>query len=186
MRRKTLVASSRFRAFGRIPPAFAMSAFRNSRKTSVVPTVPLANVLPPHAPRQTSGVKSCADPSPLATACHRPPNCQKPNGPDLEERLFYFSMSPNQAIFKDKIVGSSPGAQPQFVQACLPDGHPPQCPFSPSLRVSKSVIKKGSCNSGSGTGQSPCRRSPARALPRERKQPGTRRSRDSAKKSTAG
>ena len=78
------------------------------------------------------------------------------------------------------------GAQPQFVQACLPDGHPPQCPFSPCLRVSKSVIKEGSCNSGSGTGQSPCRRSPTRVLPRERKQPGTRRSRDSAKKSTAG
>jgi len=34
----------------------------------------------PHAPRQTSGVRSCADPPPLATACHRPPNCQRPNG----------------------------------------------------------------------------------------------------------
>ncbi len=78
------------------------------------------------------------------------------------------------------------GARRQWLQACLPDGHTTQCLFSPCLRVSKSVIKKGSCNSGSGTGQSPCRRSPARVLPRERKQPGTRRSRDSEKKSTAG
>ena len=30
---KDTVASSRFRAFGRIPPAFAMSSFRNSEQT---------------------------------------------------------------------------------------------------------------------------------------------------------
>ena len=40
---------------------------------------PLATVLPSHAPRfpphaVTSGVRSCAAPPPLATACHRHPN----------------------------------------------------------------------------------------------------------------
>ena len=51
-----------------------------TRESWVVPTVPLATVLPshapgfpPHAPRSashavTSGVRSCADPPPLATA----------------------------------------------------------------------------------------------------------------------
>jgi hypothetical protein len=34
----------------------------------------------PHAPRrQASGVRSCADPPPLATARHRQPNWQRPN-----------------------------------------------------------------------------------------------------------
>ena len=41
-------------------------------------------------------------PSPLATACHRPPNCQKPYGPDLDERVVYSSMSPNQTILRTK------------------------------------------------------------------------------------
>jgi hypothetical protein len=35
------------------------------------------------------------NPLPLATACHRPLNCQEPNGLDLDERILYFSMSPN-------------------------------------------------------------------------------------------
>ena len=34
----------------------------------------LATVLPPPTPRQTSGVRLCADPPPLAAACHRLPN----------------------------------------------------------------------------------------------------------------
>src|SRR5208337_4752357 len=50
---------------------------------------PLAPRLTLHAPRSTppgpssagtSGVRSCADAPPLATACHRPPNYQRPNG----------------------------------------------------------------------------------------------------------
>jgi len=42
--------------------------------------------LPLHAPRLslhdagTSGVRPCADPPPLAPACYRPPNWQRPNG----------------------------------------------------------------------------------------------------------
>ena len=77
---------------------------------------PLSSRFTLHATRPTppsagsSGVRSCADPPPLATACHRPPNCQNPNGPDLDERSLYFSMSPNQAIFTDKIICSSPPA----------------------------------------------------------------------------
>src|SRR5208282_699673 len=44
-------------------------------------TSPLFSRPTPHTPRrQASGFRSCADPPPLATACHRPPNCQRPNG----------------------------------------------------------------------------------------------------------
>ena len=57
----------------------------SGRFTPIRPTNPrrerhglptLATVLPPPAPRPTSGVRSCADSSPLAAACHRLPNCQ--------------------------------------------------------------------------------------------------------------
>jgi hypothetical protein len=40
---------------------------------------PAPRSMPP-APRQASGVRSCADPAPLATACHQQPNWQRPNG----------------------------------------------------------------------------------------------------------
>ena len=40
------------------------------------PPWPLFSRLPPPAPRPTSGVRPCANPPPLATACHRLPNCQ--------------------------------------------------------------------------------------------------------------
>ncbi len=127
----------------------------------------------------------------------RPPNCQKPNDPDLDERLFYFSMSRNQAIFKDKIICSSPlaAAQPLIIlswpealdasssrHAC----HTTQCPFSlsPCLEVGH---QERIVQFRLGNWAKPLsKRSPARALPRERKQLGTRRSRDSAKKSNVG
>jgi len=57
----------------------------SGRFTPIRPTNPrrerhglptLATVLPPPAPRPTSGVWSCADSPPLAAACHRLPNCQ--------------------------------------------------------------------------------------------------------------
>src|SRR5208337_2715750 len=42
---------------------------------------PFTGHSPPEPPSAgTSGVRSCADPPPLATACHRPPNSQRPNG----------------------------------------------------------------------------------------------------------
>ena len=57
----------------------------SGRFTPIRPTNPrrerhglptLATVLSPPAPRPTSGVRSCADSPPLATACRRLPNCQ--------------------------------------------------------------------------------------------------------------
>src|SRR5271157_2197331 len=66
---------------------------------------PLATTSPPSA--GTSGLRSCADPPPLAIACRRPPNCQEPNGPDLDERpLFWYVTEPGD--FADKIICSSP------------------------------------------------------------------------------
>src|SRR5208337_2014996 len=62
----------RFGAF-RSPPALPST----SLTTGHYPLAPRPTL---HASRQTSGVRSCADPPPLATACHRPPNCQRPNG----------------------------------------------------------------------------------------------------------
>ncbi len=43
---------------------------------------PLATCHPPPAtrPAQTSGLRPCTDPPPLATAIHRQPDCQRPNG----------------------------------------------------------------------------------------------------------
>ena len=110
---------------------------------------PLATILSPLATRHylppsagPSGVRSCADPPPLATACHRLPNCERSNGPDLAERTLYSYYTPNQAIPAGKSNPFPPtrrrptvdhslvagGAQRQWLQACLPDGHQPQCP----------------------------------------------------------
>jgi hypothetical protein len=79
-----------------------------SLTTGSLPSDFLATILPPLATRHSPPATTSYDPPPLATACHRPPNCQEPNGPDLDERVLYFSMSPNQAIFTDKIIRSSP------------------------------------------------------------------------------
>jgi len=54
--------------------------------TWLAPNVRAPNVPMPHAsrpmppPAGPSGVRSCAGPSPLATAIHRQPNWQRPNG----------------------------------------------------------------------------------------------------------
>jgi len=50
----------------------------------------LATVLPPPAPRPTSGVRLGADPPPLATACHRQPSSPSTPLPaaEAEERWF--------------------------------------------------------------------------------------------------
>src|SRR5208283_2004004 len=55
-------------------------------ETWLASNVHVATVLPPNArrptppPAGTTGVRSCAGPSPLATAIHRPPNLQRPFG----------------------------------------------------------------------------------------------------------
>src|SRR5271165_1245039 len=92
-----------------------------------------------HAPRHPSHLppgpagSGHAQTLPLVTACNRPPNWERPNGPDLDERPSIFSMSPNQAIPADKINPFLPtrrrptvdhslvagGAQGQWLQACL-------------------------------------------------------------------
>ena len=46
--------------------------------------------LPPSA--GPSGVRPCADPPPLAIACHPLPNCERSNGLDLAERTLYLIM----------------------------------------------------------------------------------------------
>jgi len=52
-----------------------------TRETWVAANVPLATVLQPHAPRrQDRRVEAGYRPSPLATAIHRPPDWQRPNG----------------------------------------------------------------------------------------------------------
>jgi hypothetical protein len=50
----------------------------------------LATVLPPPAPRPTSEVRLCANPPPLATACHRLPSSPSTPLPaaEAEERWF--------------------------------------------------------------------------------------------------
>ncbi len=80
---------------------------------------PLATILSPlatrptsHATRaavrQTSGVRSWADPPPLATACHRPPNCQGVVRDRSRRAAPLSHYSPNQAIPADKSIRSSP------------------------------------------------------------------------------
>ena len=121
-----------------------------TRETCLAPNVHLATDLPPHAPRltphdaRTSGVRSCADPPPQATACHRPPNFQKPNGPDLDERPHYFSMSPNQVIHTDKIICSSPlaAAHPLTVPS-WPRRSTPVCSGVPACRM---AISRNACS----------------------------------------
>jgi hypothetical protein len=82
-----------------------------------------------------SGVRSCADRSPLATACHRQAKCQRPNG--ARSRRPSSHHAPNQAISADKFIRFSPapcgspidyslvpgGAQRQWLQAYLLVGH---------------------------------------------------------------
>jgi len=65
-------------------------------------TWPLFSRPTPHAPRPNSGVRSCADPPLLATACHRHPNWQRSNGARSQRAAPYASMSPNRAIVQKK------------------------------------------------------------------------------------
>src|SRR5271157_1390220 len=66
---------------------FSLTASSLSSHSLATDYCPLATVLMPlatvpslHAPRPTSGVRSYADPPPLATAIHRHPNWERPNG----------------------------------------------------------------------------------------------------------
>jgi hypothetical protein len=106
---------------------------------------PHASRSTPHAPRtavrQTSGVRSCAGPSPLATAIHRQPDCQRPNGARSRRSASLFSMSPSQAILEEKPIRFLPtrrrstvhdslvagGDRGQWLHVCLQVGYQPRC-----------------------------------------------------------
>jgi len=98
----------------------------------------------PTAPRPTGGVRSCADPPPLASAWHRPPNWERRNGARSRgaASLFYYVTEPGDSCGKinpfpparrrrtvdhSLLAGT---AQLRLLQACLPDGHTVQCLFS--------------------------------------------------------
>ena len=96
------------------------------------------------APRPTSRVRSCTDPP--AGYCLTPTAelAKTERGPISRSGPSIFSMSPNQAIPTEKLIRFFPtrrhpivdhslvprGAQRQWLQACVPDGHQPQCMFS--------------------------------------------------------
>ena len=76
---------------------------RQSKVDGTLASGSLAIMLSLHAPRrQTSGVRSCANPPPLATARHRQPNWQRPNGTRSRRSAPLFSMSPNRAILSER------------------------------------------------------------------------------------
>ncbi len=80
-------------------------------------TWPLFARTTPHA--KPAGVRSCADPPPLATACYRPPNWQRPNGTRARRAAPLFQYAPSQAISADKSTYSCPlaAAQPFHIHS---------------------------------------------------------------------
>ena len=115
---------------------FSITASTISSHLLATVLVPLATILAPLA-------TTSQDPPPLATAIHRPPNCERSNGPDLAERILYLIMHRTRRFLRKirfpparrrptvdhSLVAR--GARRQWLQACLPDGHQPQCQFSP-------------------------------------------------------
>jgi len=83
-------------------------------------------------------------PSPLATAIHRRPDWQRPNGARSRRAARLFQYVTEKAIRADKVNGFLParrrwtvdhslvagGAQRQGIQTCRSDGHRPECLFS--------------------------------------------------------
>ncbi len=110
-------------------------------------TVPLATVLPPPAPRPTPGPAGSGRAQTLPLAYCMQPTAELTKveqDPISTSGASIFSMSPNQAIPTEKLIRFFPtrrhpivdhslvprGAQRQWLQACVPDGHQPQCMFS--------------------------------------------------------
>ena len=114
-----------------------------------------------HAPRQTSGVRSCAKPPPLATACHRQSNWQRPNGARSRRAAPYFQyvtepgnsygqINPFLPTRRRPIVNHflvAGGAQRQGLQTCRPDAHQPEWPVL-SLSPKKIQCMVGMIESG--------------------------------------
>jgi hypothetical protein len=106
---------------------------------------PASRPTPPSA--GTSGVRPCADPpagycmQPTAELIKAKRNPISMSGASV---FYIFSMPPNQAIPTDKLICFFPtrrrptvdhslvagGTRRQWLQACVPDGHKPQCMFS--------------------------------------------------------
>src|SRR5271157_707368 len=97
----------------------------------------------------TSGVASCADPPPPATASHRLPNSQTANGArsrraaplsqyvtepgDSREQINPFSPTRRRSPVDHSLVAK--GVQSQRLQACLADGLQPQCLSFPCVLI---------------------------------------------------
>ncbi len=108
-----------------------------ARETWVVSTVhrPLFSRPTPHASRLSSGVRSCAGPSPLATDTNRR-FVKERTGPDRDEQplCIEYDTEPDDPFGQIKIFLparrsstvdrslAAGGAQRQWVQACLPVG----------------------------------------------------------------
>ncbi len=65
--------------------------------------------------RPDHGVRSCADSSPLATAIHRLPDWQRPNGARSRRAARMFQYVTEKAIRADKINGFLPARRRPFV-----------------------------------------------------------------------
>ena len=159
-----------------------------TRETWVVSTVPLATVLPPHAPRSTPHDAGPAG-SGRAQSLPRwllpdtnPRFVKERTGPDLNEHPLYFSMSPNRAIPAENSKFSSPLAAVQpltilawpavldavfFRRACRPAPGRNACPLlTPIHRINGETIADG-CFSQSGlNGINPLSMKPCTWYPR--------------------
>jgi len=105
----------------------------------------LTTILPSHAPRRNQRGQVMRRPSPTAILPDTDSRFVKDRtGSNLDERTpLLFSISPNQAIPAEKSIRCSLLAvgplnilsRPETLNASgsrhLPDGHQPQCPFSP-------------------------------------------------------
>jgi len=77
-----------------------------------------ATVLPPLAPHPTSGVRLCADPPPLAAACHRLPKSPGTSPPASEAEGRWFAARADG----DGITSPSPLRDRQLAAATLATG----------------------------------------------------------------
>ncbi len=99
--------------------------------------MPLATILAPLA-------TTSQDPPPLATACHRPPNCERSNGPDLAERTLYLTYyAPKQAIPAENPIRSPPlaAARPLIILSW-----PEALNASGSKRACRMAISRNACS----------------------------------------
>jgi len=84
----------------------------------------LATVLPPPAPRPTSEVRLCANPPPLATACHRLPSSPSTPLPAAEAEDHWFgARADDDGITSPAPLGDRELAAATFSPECSPSRH---------------------------------------------------------------